>query len=385
MPDEKVFRLLDKHRHTYSLENSKRLVQGLATPNRKGMVGITTYIKGTLCYGKNYVPAFPKGFWSTAGRMGIKRAKISATQGKKIGAFTDTLFRNVITGKQKLNSNRYTHKRCLHAFKCLEMHNIVPVAQQVPVCIEELNIKTELDGIGVQPDGTIVVLELKTTQHPKALHKLMYKDVVCKNKHKLLTGLDFTIFNLHQLQTAFGILALKRLLPDHVRVTGRVIVCAPDGALTYSCGIQYQSLHQFPMMQRPKTDMCGMRNNMFTLLPPLASIREAMLSEVRLLGVRGPIIDDLPRRYGTCVVTAKPGHYYLVGILHDSRKLGRGSNKFEKARKQLLQEQPLLAKALKTKFESSDVPRVSLGIVVFGEGWNTYYGVRGASPKRRKK
>lgn len=353
------------------------------------MMGITTYIKKRLCRGRAFSPAFPPKFWSTVGKAAKKDAAPSAARGKQIGRFTDLLFRRVVAGTVKLNPRMDTHQRCLRMFACLKRHGIRCIATQVRVCIPELNIKTELDGIGITASGTVVVLELKTTQRTTAMHKKTY-NLPCKGQAKLANGLDFTSAVMYQLQTAFGILALRRLLPNNIRVGGRVIVCTSDGAISYGCQAGYMSIGLFPPMRAsPTSATSSTTKNVLAKFPTDADAQKPILKLLQQHeGMYGGVVHDLRRKYGSFVANGRrDNHFLLVGLLHDPRRKGPSLTKYKTARKYLLEEKEPLRKALATKFKDLEgVPVVKCCIITFADGgYYRHYEIRSTDKPPPKK
>jgi hypothetical protein len=254
--------------------------------------------------------------------------------------------------------------------------------------------------IGITSSGTVVVLELKTTQYTTALHKQMYA-LVCKKQAKMTNGLDYTVSNMHQLQTAFGIIALRRLLPSNIRVGGRVVVCTSDGAVSYACQPGFLSMGLFPPLRGATSDArstSGTTKNVLSKCPSDREARESILAVLNRHGCGGIVVDTLRKRYGSLVVrvssVTQSGHassckvsvFALVGLLHDPQQRGSATSKFKTARKFLLEEKHGLLKALVAEYKMNGVPDVVCCIVTFSAGGHyKYHRIRGATPSKKSK
>lgn len=235
----------------------------------------------------------------------------------------------------------------------------------------------------------MVVLELKTTQRTTAMHKKTYQ-LPCKGQAKLANGLDFTIDTMYQLQTAFGIMALRRALPQHahVRIGGRVIVCTSDGAISYPCKAAFMTLGLFPAMIEKQSDATARRDtkNVLAKFPSDKSAQTPILTVLRDRGATGAVVTTLRKRYGSVVVTGHRDHqYFLVGLLHDPNQRGATTTKFKTARKFLLEEQVGLRKAITTTHKPPALPSITCCVVTFSNGVYRYHGIRTNNPAAVRK
>lgn len=97
-------------------------------------------------------------------------------------------------------------------FDVLKSKGIVPIAVQTPVVDSKLGIRTRLDGVGWDKSSqSLVVLELKTTQHPRSVHTSRYESV-CVNCPRLANGLSNCEKTVHgiQVRCCAGKLAVSR-------------------------------------------------------------------------------------------------------------------------------------------------------------------------------
>jgi hypothetical protein len=167
------------------------------------------------------------------------------------GRYVDKCFVRASNKDMKLNPKNYHQKQCIMAFEKLKTEGIRIVrikklkgCQQFPVCIPEIRLKTELDGVGVDDRGRVVVIELKTTTHSMAVHNSRYTNE-CKNlkqlKHVRLPNNEKTA---HFLQTGFGVLGLRRRFPG-LTVRGVVVFAANNEACVYNIPESYTRISNF--------------------------------------------------------------------------------------------------------------------------------------------
>lgn len=182
----------------------------------KRSVGVTTWIKTTVCRG---VP------FTRAGCVGMGKPAAGATLGRKVDAGFKTLCK---TGSMPRDCSHWVLKR---------LTAIRETLQKVGVSLVDANrfvklgsLKTHIDGIGKLHDGTPVVLELKCTQASIKNHRNAY-DVPCSVLPTIQIG-GQTAPNTermhHQLQVTFGMCAF-----DAKCRHGFVVVSASDGAIVY--------------------------------------------------------------------------------------------------------------------------------------------------------
>ena len=192
-----------------------------------GSKGVTTFIKTILM--RNVAFGF-------APRVPTKsaRPKTSRDAGLCIGRVTDVGFRDVVARTRVLSLKRKRDARLVSIFKLLRRLKITPFETQTPVYVRGLPIHTSVDGLGAR-GREVYVIELKCTQKTIEEHKATYK-IPCRNLPKLLNGLENTEHNHHQLQAAFGAMALAETysFPDWVVVTGLVVVSCVDGIAYYA-------------------------------------------------------------------------------------------------------------------------------------------------------
>lgn len=185
-------------------------------PKAKRSVGVTTWIKTTVCRG---VP------FTRVGCPGMGNPTAGASLGRKIDAGFKTL---CTTGTMPRNCPHWVLKR---------LTSIQSTLKKVGVSLVDANkfvklgmLKTHIDGIGKLEDGTLVVLELKCTQASLKNHKNAY-DVPCSVLPKIQVGSQTTPNTErmhHQIQVNFGMCALSSSCRH-----GFVIVSASDGAVAY--------------------------------------------------------------------------------------------------------------------------------------------------------
>lgn len=118
----------------------------------------------------------------------------------------------------------------MQLFTGLHRRGIKCVRTQFRVAAPHLGIWTSLDALGVQ-NNAAVVIELKCTQYTLEEHEASY-DKNCLQRRMLSNGILNTERNAHALQTGFGMMGLRRVLPS-VPIKGLVVVCAADGTKMY--------------------------------------------------------------------------------------------------------------------------------------------------------
>lgn len=300
-------------------------VLGLESIPVNGATGITTFIRDTLRDGVKFNRPWRAGYGSAKGA--------TDTKGKEIGRSVDLQFRHVIQGKLKLIPSKYTHRRCINIFKALNEKKIKCVSVQHRVGIPKTRLVTELDGIGVQYPGTVVVIELKTTQFTIKQHTARYK-VPCKNKRKLTNGLINSEYTSHQLQTAFGMIGLRQQLNPKIKICGIVVVACTDGVKIYDVEREYINKSHFDVATTirsliPKSTISTViskrvattksSSSPFTGLPDSPDAKEHVLKRLAQLGFND--IDKRLKRYGSFVARytnakTKTTRLAVVGLVH---------------------------------------------------------------------
>lgn len=183
------------------------------------------------------------------------------------------------------------------------------VIQQV--ALPHLKIKTTLDGIGVDRRGGVVVIELKCTSFQLAQHSSRYR-TPCRKKRMLsfIDGVPNSEETAHQLQTAFGILGLRRCLP-RTAIRGVVVVCASDGAVLHEVKPKFVQERWFAfhtaVPQRPHRDVS---------FPPLpeGENRTHIISLLAPLGFT--ILQPRLKSLGSVVLRNKEGDLLIAAIVH---------------------------------------------------------------------
>lgn len=175
-----------------------------------------------------------------------------------------------------------------------------------------LKIKTALDGLGVDSNGAVVVIELKCTSFRLAEHASRYR-TRCRKKAcmSFMDGVPNTEETAHQLQTAFGMLALRRCISDHIPIRGVIVICAQDGTVMHEVQKKFvkESIFSFPMT------VTGGRTGTVTFAPlPDGQPAEHILSKFTKLGytIRQPRL----KRLGSFVLKNAKGDLLVAAIVH---------------------------------------------------------------------
>ena len=181
---------------------------------KKGLVGITTYLRDTVLGGVPFTRC-ARGAGKSAGR------------GLWIGRTVDRQFTEYAEGRLQPSASRATHTRLCHIARALKRGGVHLVRGQFAVAAEKLGLKTAIDAVGVC-GRDIVAIELKTTQHAYATHAGLYKRP-CSKQPVLTNGLPNTEHTHHLLQAGFGA-ACMAPLADGCRVRAVVVVSYEDRA-----------------------------------------------------------------------------------------------------------------------------------------------------------
>ena len=184
--------------------------------------GFKPYLKERLAKGADFNPNWDmkKAF------RGRQTKKQGPGTGKLYGAYTDHAVQKVFHGKKKLSPNQPQDKQAIMFFAKLKEMNIKLVNVQTKAVNENIGVRTEVDGIGLDmKTGKKIVIELKTTQTSMERHRDKYH-VTCRNQPKLMNGFENSEYWHHALQAGFGAWCLNL----HRAVV--IMVCL-DGALSY--------------------------------------------------------------------------------------------------------------------------------------------------------
>lgn len=207
-------------------------------------------------------------------------------------------------------------------------------------------LKTRIDMVGYKPPAkdpfgrsvgrpTIVVIELKCTQHTLDVHSRLY-GLPC-GAGKLSNHLPDTEKVHHQLQTAFGVIGLQeRIGPTH-KVIGRVVVSASDGERSYGCDDVFVRKSHFsirpvggPATRAPKVN-CTIQ--LMTMPPGKTDQKEIV--DALCTKLRGFTEVDLSGKCKVSFVARHPDtlEAAAVSILNDPTDKGVSSAKFKRTRK----------------------------------------------------
>lgn len=268
-------------------------------------LGITTVLRDHLRRGKTFRPPRPR-----AGK------RVTKKRGLQIGAWVDRLFSKVIEKKAKLNPGDHRHRRCMQLFTGLHRRGIKCLRTQFRVAAPDLGIWTSLDALGIQGDAAVVI-ELKCTQYTLEQHEELYEKH-CVHRRMLANGLLNTEKNAHALQTGFGMLGLRRVLP-RVPIKGLVVVCASDGAKMYDVDERFVESKLFSVAAvRPA---CGayVKNVSFQPAPSspkaIECVREALAKNGCPFAVKD-IRQSFGNTYGSFTVAASSRAYLVVALVY---------------------------------------------------------------------
>ena len=257
-------------------------------------IGVTRFIAQVLRRGR---------LFRVPGKRPAGKTKITGEKGLQIGRYTDLLYQRICAGKAKLDLDNPKHARCRNIFRILKKHNMIPIMTQKTVSLgPEFALKTQVDGIALHGQG-VAVLEIKTTQYTMEQHKARY-NTPSIGARRLANKAENTEAVAHQLQLAFGVLGLRRLLsttmPD-VRVGGLVIVLCSDGGLSYPLNAIYNSTGWFDLG----------RSSSASSLPPQHTALQSFLVSLPS-GSDRKRIDDLLKSHRRGTITAESGYGSFV-------------------------------------------------------------------------
>ena len=156
----------------------------------------------------------------------------NARSGKRIGSKSDRQVEQFVNNGKPHSYN----ERTTDFLNALRQREITPIHAKVYVPMPSLKLSTEIDVLGRDKDGSLVVVEQKCTQYTRDQFESMCH-LPCVKQQRLKNGLLNTTYHAHQLQTAFSILALREHTTE--RVKGIVVVCFKNGARVYDVASEF--------------------------------------------------------------------------------------------------------------------------------------------------
>lgn len=238
----------------------------------------------------------------------------------------------MVENKAKLNPGDHRHRRCMQLFKGLHRRGIKCLRTQFRVAAPDLGIWTSLDALGVQGDAAVVV-ELKCTQYTLEQHEELYEKH-CVHRRMLANGLLNTERNAHALQTGFGMLALRRVLP-RVPIRGLVVVCASDGAKMYDVDERFVEPKLFSVAAVRPAFGSYVKSVTFQEAPASPKAMVAVQQALARAGVPFEPKDirrSFGNTYGSFTVASSPRVYLVVALVYTK---GSSEDVGEKKRRQL--------------------------------------------------
>lgn len=201
---------------------SKRLPGGRVL-STAGCVGVTTFIKTELIangIGRACVP-----------RIGGDRNGLR--NGQKVDHEIQKWVENGMTSALK-------HAGSRHVAAGLRRLGIRPIKAQVRVTDPSRKLTTLIDLVGVGPNNTLWVVEIKATTLTTANHNKSYSQA-CRRTPMLRNAMVHSEQSAHFLQAAFGALALRRNyeVDPSVQVRACVLVATTDSCRTYVCPTKF--------------------------------------------------------------------------------------------------------------------------------------------------
>lgn len=183
------------------------------TMSRK--MGVTSWIKSTLLGNTPFARPGCSG-------MG------TPTAGLKLGRRVDAAFKEACkTGIISDKNGKAASRRARAAVCALTSRGVRLV--DANKFVTRKTLRTHIDGLGTDPQGRTVVIELKSTQASYAHHRAAY-DVPCANQPTIDVGgisLPNTERTHHAIQLWFGIVAGGY-------TAGYIVIATSDGAAVYA-------------------------------------------------------------------------------------------------------------------------------------------------------
>lgn len=275
-----------------------------------GCVGITSVIASHFRGGTKFAAPIPPN------KDKGPKSKDKAS-GLDVGRYTDHLLRRVVEKGVRLDPSNYKHQRCIHFLAALKSVGIRIVRVQFQVAIPHLKIKTALDALGVDAFGRVVVIELKCTTFSKSRYASRYKEP-CRNRGRMLhiDNMNNTEHAAHSIQTGFGMLALRRCVPDGTPIRGVIVTCSTDGASIYMVDPKFAVESLFILGGHSTVRRVDTKLASFTRLPENPATRALILERAASMGFAHL---DAKIRLGSFVVTSFIGRkkrYMIVALVH---------------------------------------------------------------------
>lgn len=154
----------------------------------------------------------------------------------------------------------------------------------------------------------------------------------------------------HKLQTAFGVVALQRLLPPTTTMEGRVIVACDDAVQSYKCppSLFKTSFFSASIPASMKRATSGGKISVDLLqLPESPSSQERIVEALE--PTKFTVISPTIKTSASFVASRRDDETALavIAIIHDPEDLGSKSSKYRRARQLVLKEATRLAKRKK--------------------------------------
>lgn len=159
----------------------------------------------------------------------FKRPEIKVKSSKKLkyGLCFGRRFHTKIYNHVKHRTFPKKKDKVVHAyFTFLRRVGLKPQLAEVSVQSPQIGVATKVDLVCTLPNGTVVFVENKTTQHLYADYMRIYHKTDTKH-NKLVNGLPNTEYIRHQMQIGCA-LSMTKHLKYQKKPRGAVIVCCRD-------------------------------------------------------------------------------------------------------------------------------------------------------------
>lgn len=179
-----------------------------------------------------------------------KRPHIARNGGNKhgisFGRMYDAAVTRAVTARTLPTKQRDRVSRGVCAlFKLLKRLHLTAVAVQVPVQCNRIGVYTRIDLVCHDQNGTVVLVENKTTSHTFAQHRKIYGRNSATRKSILANGLPNTEYVHHQLQLGC-MLTMADTVKKKKTYRGVVIVRCSDKFAVYWARSWTQDRAKYP-------------------------------------------------------------------------------------------------------------------------------------------
>ena len=128
--------------------------------------------------------------------------------------------------------------------------------------------------------------------------------------------------NAHALQTAFGMIGLRELLPRKIKIDGLVIVCAADGTKCYTVDNQFVDEKKFTIPSIQPALGQYVRNVSFQPLPSNDVAQKVIERFLKKKSISFNVQKSMKNKYGSfCLLDTKNGNkcYTVIALVYSQQ------------------------------------------------------------------